>query len=219
MLTERTPRRLKAMTSTAVAATLAADHRLIIPVGTVLPRPSDPRLPLGAATLVVEHLADDLSAEYGVLRAPTVEYGVNPPEPTDDPTSAGAVSLRKKTLHRMLNDMLATWECHGVNEFVLLTAHAFDPHQEALATVATVTARVRVVDVFAVNLSDLVGCRRSDDDRSEAYLALLCYLDPAVVGVAPDAEQDPAREHGRALYERIRSRVSERIFLAPVPAE
>lgn len=207
------PRRLKEMTPLKVAETLARDSRLIIPVGTV--ERTDPALPMGASTLIVERLADDLSAEFGVVRAPTVEYGVNE---TPDPGYAGAVSLRKKTLHRLLNDLLTTWECHGVTEFVLLTAHGYDPHQEALATVGTVTARVRVVDLFAVNLSDLVGVRRSEDDRAGVYLSLLLYLAPSVVagGVV---DETATAERGQALYERMRSRVSERIFLAPVPAE
>lgn len=205
------------MTPAHVAETLARDPRLIVPIGTI--ERTDPALPMGASTLIVERLADDLSAEFGVLRAPTVEYGVNR---TPDPGYPGAVTLRKKTLHRLLNDLLTTWECNGVNEFVLLTAHGYDPHQEALSTVGTVRARVRVVDLFAVNLSDLVGVRRSEDDRAGVFLSLLLYLAPSVVdaGAVADPAADPAMAaQGQALYERIRSRVSERIFLAPVPAE
>ncbi len=210
------PRRLKEMTPTAVAETLTHDPRLILPVGTC--ERTRPELPMGASTIIVDHLADDLSAEFGVLRAPTAEYGVNATPKDGYP---GEVSLRKKTLHRELNDLLTSWECNGVNEFILLTAHAYDPHQEALATVGTVRARIRVVDVFAVNLSDLVGVRRSEDDRGDVYLSLLLHLAPELIQLPPTEteEQSSMTEQGRALYERIRARVSERIFLAPVPAE
>jgi creatinine amidohydrolase len=204
---------LKEMTPPAVAETLARDPRLILPVGTC--ERMRPGLPMSASTIIVEHLADDLSAEFGVLRAPTVEYGVNAPA---DRVYPGNVSLRKKTLHRLLNDLLTSWECNGVNEFILLTAHGYDPHEEALATVGTVSARVRVVDVFGVNLSDLVGVRRSEDDRGDVFLSLLLHLAPALVRV-PDSDAGATPERGKALYERIRARVSERIFLAPVPAE
>jgi len=51
-------------------------------------------------------------------------------------------------------------EATGVREFILLTAHGHDPHQEALATVITTAARVRVVDIFGVNLSDLLQGQR-----------------------------------------------------------
>ena len=194
-----------------VAATLARDPRLIIPVGTIEKTHDD--LPMGASTIVVEHVADALSGEFGVLRAPTVEYGINA---TPDPAYPGLVSLRKKTLHRMLNDLLTTWECHGVNEFILLTAHGYDPHLEAIGTVGTVRARVRVVDLFAVNLSDLVGVRRSDDDRGGIYASLLLFLAPNLVD-STAASQGASAEQGRALYERMRAKISERIFLAPAP--
>ncbi|MEO7648294.1 MAG: creatininase family protein, partial [Gemmatimonadaceae bacterium] len=145
------PLRIKEMLPSQIAAVLAEDPRLIIPVGTC--EQHGPHLPIGVVTLIVEHLADDLSSEYGVLRAPTVEYGVNV---DTERGLAGNASLRRKTLHRMLNDLLDSWEASGVREFILLTAHGHDPHQEALATVITAQARVRVVDAFGVNISDLL---------------------------------------------------------------
>jgi len=214
------PKRLKEMTADQVAATLADDARLIVPVGTC--EQFHPSLPLGAATFIAEHLADDLSAEFNVLRAPSVEYGVNV---GDLDTSSrrglgypGRVAVRKKTLHRLLNDMLASWESHGVNEFILLTAHGHDPHQEAIDTVATARARVRVVDLFAVNLSDLLKRPRNSYELGNSFLSLMLYLEPQLVRNLKAREEGTA-EHGRALYERMRARISERIFLAPVPSE
>jgi creatinine amidohydrolase len=58
-----------------VATTIERDHRLIIPGGTC--EQHGPHLPLGSDSIIVERLASDLSAEFGVLVAPTVEYGVN----------------------------------------------------------------------------------------------------------------------------------------------
>jgi creatinine amidohydrolase len=195
------PRRLKDLTIPQVEAALEADPRLLIPVGTTW-APS-PDLPYGAGTVVAERLADDLSAAFGVLRAPTIEYGVNPPPLTRGAAPRGSASLRKKTLHRLLNDLLASWEGCGVAECILLTAHRFDPHQEALATVITARARVRVVDVFAVDLRDLLplplldataGIPARGPDSPAARLwtasalrALLRHLAPALVrGPAPD---------------------------------
>src|SRR5205085_10438380 len=123
-----TPRRIKDMRPDEIAATLANDGRLIVPVGTC--EQHGRHLPLGADTIIVEHLADDLSAEFGLLRAPTLEYGVNV---ATERSFAGNASLRRKTLHRALNDLVDTWEASGVREFILLTAHEHDPHLEALA--------------------------------------------------------------------------------------
>ena len=117
-----TPRRIKQMRPDEVAAAISADPRLIIPVGTC--EQHGRHLPLGCDTMIVEHLADDLSAEFGVCVAPTLEYGVNVDTERGFP---GNASLRKKTLHRMLNDLLDTWESTGVLEFILLTAHEHDP--------------------------------------------------------------------------------------------
>jgi creatinine amidohydrolase/Fe(II)-dependent formamide hydrolase-like protein len=215
------PKRLKEMTADQIAATLADDARLIIPVGTC--ERYHPSLPIGCATIIAERLADDLSAEFSVLRAPTVEYGVNAGDlDTSSKKSPagypGRVAVRKKTLHRLLNDMLAAWECHGVNEFILLTAHAHDPHQEAIDTVATTRARVRVVDLFAVNLSDLLKRPTDQYELGNVFLSLMLYLAPTLVRNMTVGDEGTA-DQGRALYERIRARVSERIFLAPVPSE
>ena len=116
-----TPRRLKELIPVEVAAILQEDPRLIVPVGTC--EQHGPHLPLGCDTIIVERLADDLSAEFGVLRAPTVEYGVNVEA---EQGFIGNGSVRKKTLHRMLNDLLASWESSGIREFILLTAHGHD---------------------------------------------------------------------------------------------
>ena len=69
------PCRLKEMRPDQVAAVLSRDQRLIVPVGTC--EQHGPHMPLGADTIIVERLADDLSADFQVLRAPTLEYGVN----------------------------------------------------------------------------------------------------------------------------------------------
>jgi hypothetical protein len=79
-----------------------------------------------------------------------MEYGVNV---DTERGLVGNASFRKKTLHRALNDLLDAWEETGIYEFVLLTAHGHDPHQEALATVITTEARVRVVDIFTVDVA------------------------------------------------------------------
>jgi creatinine amidohydrolase len=233
------PRRLKELTPSQVAALMATDPRLIVPVGTC--EQHGPHLPLGCDTIIVERLADDLSAQFGVLRAPAVEYGVNV---ETERGFAGNASVRKKTLHRMLNDLLASWEATGVREFILLTAHGHDPHQEALATVITAEARVRVVDIFAVNVRDLLEGQSEPMHGDEVDTSIMLYLAPQLVHMelAQDymMSRDALRRYrrgwlrvprgsagsigvpslasaakGRAIYERIRSRISERVFISP----
>jgi creatinine amidohydrolase len=231
------------MNPAEINAALANDPRLILPVGTC--EQHGPHLPLGCDTIIVEHLCDDLSAEYGVLRAPTVEYGVNVDTERGFP---GNASLRKKTLHRMLNDLLDSWEATGVREFILITAHGHDPHQEALATVTTAAARVRVVDIFSVQLRDLLEGQTEAMHGDEVDTSLMLFLAPELVRLELAQDYMMSREllrryrrgslkvpsgsagsigrpslasadKGKALYQRIREKIGDRIFLAPAPAE
>jgi len=235
------PRCLKEMNPAQVATVIAADPRLIIPVGTC--EQHGPHLPMGCATIIAERLAYDLSATTGVICAPSVEYGVNFAAERD---FAGNASMRKKTLHRMLNDLLASWEESGFREFILISAHDHDPHQEAMETVITKVARVRVVDIHAVNIHDLLEGQPEHMHGGEVDTSLMLYLAPELVHM--DRAQDymiarrklrryrrgnlkvPATsagsigrptlasaEKGRAIYERVRQRVGERIFLVPAP--
>jgi creatinine amidohydrolase len=230
------PRRLRELSPGRVAAAIAEDPRLIVPIGTT--EAHGPHLPLGCDAIIVERLADDLSAEFGVLRAPAIEYGVNAETPHPSP---GNGSVRKKTLHALLNDLLASWETTGIREFILLTAHTNDAHQEALATVITAEARVRVVDIFAMHFADLLTGQSAALHGDEVDTSLLLYLAPDLVNmrlaqdyytVSPDDHRRHRRGHstpnptmgrpslasaetGRALYTRIRERIARRIFESP----
>lgn len=235
------PKRIKEMRPDDIASTLARDARLIIPVGTC--EQHGRHLPLGADTIIVERMADDFSAEFGILRAPTIEYGVNV---ETEKGFAGNASVRKKTLHRMLNDLLDTWELTGVKEFILLTAHEHDPHQEALATVHTTAARVRVVDVFAVDLHHLLEGQTEPMHGDEVDTSVLLYLAPHLVrlDLAEDymMSRDEVRRYrrgwlriprdssgsigrpslataakGAAIYAHIMEKVRMRVFVAPGP--
>lgn len=226
-----------------IATTIDLDARLIVPVGTC--EQHGPHMPLGSDTIIVERLADQLSAEFGILRAPTLEYGVNV---ETERAFAGNASLRRKTLHRALNDLLDTWESTGIREFILLTAHEHDPHLEALSTVITSEARVRVVDIFAMDFRDLLEGQTEPMHGDEVDTSLMLFLAPELVRmdlavdymmsrdelrryrrgwlripkVSPGSIGRPrlaSAQKGQLLFERIYSRVRERVFLAAVPAE
>jgi creatinine amidohydrolase/Fe(II)-dependent formamide hydrolase-like protein len=149
---------------------------LVVPVGTT--EQHGPHLPLGCDTIIVEHLADDLSAEFGILRAPTVEYGVHAPAHA----FPGGASLRRRTLHRVMNELIESWEeGAGVREFVILTAQASDAHLEALSTIRTDQARVQVVDVFSLDFGSLLERPGAPIQGGELDTSLLLHLAPEVV--------------------------------------
>ncbi len=171
-----------------VAAHLARDPRLLIPVGAL--EQHGPHLPLGTNVLIARRFAADLSREFGILRAPTVHYGVNV---KTDRAFAGTASLTPKTLHRALNELLAAWESHGVREFIVLTAHRHEPHMDALATLITRRARVRVLQSWDVDVSDLLTQQDAVLHAGEAETSVMLYLYPGLVRMdrARDFELSP----------------------------
>jgi len=167
------PLLLEELTWPEISAYLERDRRLIIPIGTC--EQHGRHLPLGTDSLIAERLSRDLSAEFGVLVAPTLSYGVNV---ETEAGYAGTASLRRKTLHRALNDILASWEGHGFGEFVLITTHGHDPHLDAVTTVVTEHARARIVDIHSVDLSDFLERQEHPEHAGEAETSLMMFLYP-----------------------------------------
>ncbi len=226
-----------------VVSYLERDRRLILPVGAC--DQHGPHLPLGAATCIAEALADDLSREFRVLRAPTFPYGVNVPTERD---FAGTATLRGKTLHRALNELVAAWESHGFTEIVMVTASEHDPQAEAMATVYARRARVRVVEALAVDLSQYLREPEGPQHGGEVVTSLLLHLRPRAVDMeaAQDCLMDTEKyrrfvrgklpvlpagcpgsigrptlataETGRLIYGHILDRIRHKIFISP-PAD
>jgi len=237
------PLRIKEMTPDAVRRAAAANPRLILPIGTT--EQHGLHLPLGADSIVVERLADDLSAEFQVLRSPTIEYGVN--DRVGQLFSGGA-SVRRKTLRRLVNDLLPDWERLGITDILLLTMNGYTPHQEALGTVVAPHARVRVVDILSMDFGSL--CEHPDDPvhGGEIDTSLVMFVRPDLVRLEaavdyilpehavrryrrgsalllpPESSGSIGRaskasaEKGRQLYERIQARLRERLFAPNTPA-
>lgn len=202
------PWRLKEMTPAAARERLGATRRLIVPAGTLELRA--PHLPLGTDTLILDHLADDLSAQTGVARAPAVEFGVHA---RHDEASPGAASLSRKTLHRVMNELIAAWELGaGVREVIVLTAHAIEGHQEALSTIRA-EGDIRVVDIFGFDFGGLLTEPTGSLHGGQLDTSLLLHLRPGLV-------TDEAAIHrlggsaalGQRLYALILDRITGRWF-------
>jgi len=164
------------MTPVAIGELLGRRPTLIVPVGTT--EQHGPHLPLGCDTIIVERLADDLSAACTVLRAPTVEFGVH----TVSRPLPGGAALRHRTLHRVMNELIESWEAGaGVREFVILTAQASEGHLEALSTIRTEKSSIQVVDIFGLDFGPLLDQPGGPIHGGELDTSLLLYLAPELV--------------------------------------
>jgi creatinine amidohydrolase len=181
---------------------------LLVPVGTT--EQHGPHLPLGCDTMIVERLADDLSMASGIPRAPAIEYGVQPPT---HPLPGGA-ALRRKTLHRVMNELIEAWEeGAGVREFVILTAQANDAHLEALSTIRTGVASVVLLDVFGLDFDSLLTSPEPLAHGGELDTSLLLYLAPELVtGELLTTASFASATKGEGLYKFILDRLTQRLL-------
>jgi creatinine amidohydrolase len=188
MTQEQRPWRLKEMTPVSMGERLRVRPTLIVPVGTT--ELHGPHLPLGCDTIIVERLADDLSAAHGVARVPTVEYGVH----TATRPFPGSATLRRRTLHRVMNELIESWEeGAGVREFLILTAQSSEAHLEAVSTIRTDQATVQVVDIFSLDFGSLLE-RAAPVQGGELDTSLMLFLAPHLVHMelARDVDLTPS---------------------------
>lgn len=207
-----TPRRLKEMCPPEVERCLARRPTLLVPVGST--EQHGLHLPLGIDTILVERLADDLSARFDLLRAPAIEYAANrnPRRPLP-----GSAPLGRKTLHRLMNELVEAWEMgSGVREFILITAEGHEAHQEALSTLLIKDARVQVVDIFSLDFGDLLERPGMPAHGGELDTSLLLHIAPQLVRIeavvdTPEATPSLASAaKGARLYAFILDRIAVR---------
>jgi len=182
-----------------VGRILARDPRLILPVGALVQH--GPHLPLGANTFIAERVAREVSGKTGILLAPSFVYGVwNPGKES----YAGSTGIERKTLHRALNELLAKWEDHGIQEFLLLTAYQHEPHLDALLMAMTSSATTTVVNLFSIDAGDLLEASPLSEHAGELETSLMLYLAPSLVQAdqTSDVTADP-RTYRRYAQGRV----------------
>ena len=231
------PLRLDQLSWPAALEALRRDPRIILPIGSCLQH--GPHLPLGTDSIVITRIAEEVARRNGVLLAPTLPYSV---ASRNEREYAGTASLDAKTLHRVLNELVDSWEQHGLAEIVLMTAHGFGPHLRAISTVVSDTVRVRAVDLHSIDLSHLIEAPLAAQHAGEVATALMLYLAPElvqtdavhdrvltpsqarllVVGQEPvPPEGSPgvlgrpslaSAEQGRNIYEYLVDHIGERLY-------
>ncbi len=168
--------RLERLSWPEAAEWFRRDPRLLLPVGSCMQH--GPHLPLCTDTVIVEHLAADIGSRSGLLLAPTISYGV---AGARDQAYAGTASLDRKTLHRVLNELVDTWGRQGLEEIILLTTNGFARNIQALAMVMAETVRVRAIDTHALDLSAFLTQGNAPERGGELETSLLLHLEPELV--------------------------------------
>jgi creatinine amidohydrolase len=207
------PMRLEELTPDHARECLRNTGRLLIPAGTLEFR--GPHLPLGSDTMLLERLADDLSARTGIPRSPALPVGVHSRR---DVSSPGAAALTRKTLHRVMNELIASWEeGAGVRESIVLTAHAAEAHVEALSTIRAL-GTVRVVDILGFDFSAFLDQPLGEIHGGELDTSLLLYVAPDLINDAEAvARVGASREKGARIHDYILEQVEARWLRQPLP--
>lgn len=127
--------------------------------------------------MIAESVVRQAARSRGLLYAPSFCYGVT----VRGGPWAGTAGLRRKTFHRALNELLARWEDHGVEEFVLVTAHRYEPHLEAILLSLTSRSTTTVFDLYQIDVSDLLKTDPRSEHGGELETSLIMYLAPHLV--------------------------------------
>ncbi len=229
--------RLAERTWPEVAEWFRRDPRLLLPVGTVMQH--GPHLPLDTDVIITTALAEGVGAAHGILIAPTLPYGSGSDV---DRSYAGSSILSHRTLHRVLNDLVAAWEAQGLAELVLLTSNGYGPHYRALVSVVAGEVAIRAVDTNVVDVSPVLRTPSAPERAGEIETSLLLYLSPgsvrrdAIADAGSDGGRDAARvdgtepvplpgtngvigrptaataEKGRRIYEYLVRYIGDRLF-------
>lgn len=194
-----TAHRLEELSWSEVAAWFRRDPRLLLPVGSCIQHGA--HLPLGTDSRIAERIAHDVCARTGILLAPLLPFGV---ASADDLGYAGTAGVERKTLHRVLNELVQSWERQGLREITLLTANGNTRNIQALAMVIGATVRVRSIDTRGIDVSHVI---KAGVEHAGAFeTALMLHLCPDLVRNGTDAEgfsSAATAEKGQELYEYL----------------
>lgn len=168
--------RLAELSWAEAAAWFRRDARLILPVGSCVQH--GPHLPLGTDGIITTAIAEGIAARHTVLLGPMLSFGAVSGR---DEAYAGTAGLSAKTLHRVLNELIADWEQGGVRQFTLLTSHGYGPHYGALVSAISTRARIRAVDINVIDLSPVLGADAPAERAGDVETSLMLHLAPSLV--------------------------------------
>ena len=188
--------RLSRLSWPEVRHLLTSDPRLILPVGAL--DHHGPHLPLGRthSSPSASPWTFPVACSWSRLRLSIT--ALTKPDWAPYP---GTGTLRRKTFHRAINELLASWDDHGIDEVVIITAQRHEPHIEALLTALTESATTEIVDLMTIDVSDLVEGHPEHERGGELETSLLLFLAPELVRMDEAVDFLPQSQSSRKYVE------------------
>jgi len=152
-----------------VSVYLKEQDGLIVPIG--MCEQHSKHLPLNTDTLVAEYIANYLSEKTKVLVAPTFNYGVGLP---CDRFYPGSSSIQYEDLRNAISALIRWWKLQGFENFFFISAHGDPFHLKALCE--TGYDRVFVLDVYNINLDEILEKQKIAKHAGEAETSVMLYL-------------------------------------------
>ncbi|MBR3696945.1 MAG: creatininase family protein [Clostridia bacterium] len=218
--------KLNMLKYTEIKEYLKEKDSLLIPIGTC--EQHGLHLPLCTDTIVAEKMCDEISDKYGILVAPTVNYGIN--LPLDNNTMTGTTGISYEVLKETLRSITEYWNKQGFKHFFAVSCHGDIFHIKALQDSSK---NIEVIETYEVEQKDLLEKQVCTRHACESETSVMLYLYPELVDMSVARDFDisidifmpylehkktevidgyignvgystlATREKGKAIYERM----------------
>jgi creatinine amidohydrolase len=187
--------------------------RVVVPFGAV--EQHDSHLPLATDALLGDRLGPLLAERLDALCAPTVPIGCS----EYHMSRAGTLSLRPRTLHLIVRDLVDSLARHGFRTIVLVPTHGGNAaplgHAARVLEPPSGVRIVAVADIDALGRALYAACDRRGVPFAEAFAHAGEIETSLVLALAPAALRTPSDDGGDGGHER--ERLLERAGTAPPP--
>ena len=180
--------RLNMLKYTDIKKYLENKDSLLIPVGTC--EQHGLHLPLCTDTIVAERMCDEISEKYGILVAPTVNYGVN--LPLDNKIMTGTTGITYEILRDTLKSITEYWKMQGFKHFFVVSCHEDIFHIKALNNS---NDSVEVIETYEVEQKDLLEKQVCTRHACESETSVMLYLYPELVDMSVAKDFDISIEN------------------------
>lgn len=169
--------KLNMLKYTEIKEYLRNKDSLLIPIGTC--EQHGPHLPLCTDTIVAERMCDEMSNKYGILVAPTVNYGVN--LPLDNKIMTGTTGITYEILKETLKSITEYWKVQGFKHFFVVSCHGDIFHIKALDDLSN---SVEVIETYEVEQKDILEKQVCTRHACESETSVMLYLYPEMVDMS-----------------------------------